>query len=294
MKFPRVSPGWPVAVGLLVWLCTACDSVTAPELTEPCVSWCNTLAPWPHDGNPFQSETFTIYSDGVGHEVLAELAEIAEDVLADLKAQFQITADVALVLPPGQQKLHVYAYKYRYSAEWAARAFWGGMMIFSLDHPRLAEFTERGHYRRLVTHELVHALQNVLVGSTHSYSTHTWFEEGLAEVVSALDAERSIWTEAALDQRIAEFGEWNPIAIDNDILPDIENAGVQYFNPMFELTMRYALDDAGLGRSLRDVRDVFLDMRDGTSFSSAFAAMFGLSVADFHDQYFARIRAYLP
>ncbi|MDH4043593.1 MAG: hypothetical protein OEW06_03970, partial [Gemmatimonadota bacterium] len=137
-------------------------------------------------------------------------------------------------------------------------------------------------------------LQNVLVGSTHSYSTHTWFEEGLAEVVSALDAERSIWTEAALDQRIAEFGEWNPIAIDNDILPDIENAGVQYFNPMFELTMRYALDDAGLGRSLRDVRDVFLDMRDGTSFSSAFAAMFGLSVADFHDQYFARIRAYLP
>ena len=283
-----------VLVGLVVWLGTGCESVTAPELTEPCVSWCNTVAPWPHDGKPFESELFTIYSDGASREALAELAEIAEDVLADLMDRLEIASPDVFVLPPGQQSIHLYAYKYHYQAEWGGQAFWGGMIIFSLDHPKLTEFTERGHYTRLVTHELTHVIQNLLVGSNLSYSTHTWFEEGLAELVSALDAERSIWTEADLNQRIAQFGELNPIAIHNDILPDIENVGVQYFYPMFELTMRYLLDPQGLGHSLQDVRDVFLDMRDGTSFSGAFQTAFGISVTDLQNEFFVRIRQYLP
>jgi len=279
---------------LLPWLAAACGEATGPELTEPCVSWCNTVAPWPHDGQPFESETFTIYSDGASREALAELAEIAEDVLADLMGRFEIGSADVFVLPPGQEKLHLYAYKYHYQSEWGGQGFWGGMIIFSLDHPRLTELTERGHYTRLVTHELTHVLQNLLVGSTHSYSTHTWFEEGLAELVSAVDAERSIWTETEFDQRIAQFGEMNPIAIRNDVLPDIENVGVQYFYPMFELTMRYLMDPQGLGRTLTDARDVFLDMRDGTSFAAAFQTAFGLAVGDLQAAYFARMRTYLP
>jgi len=284
----------PVLVmGVLAWLGSGCGEATGPELTDPCVSWCNTVAPWPHDGHPFETERFTIYSDGASPEALAELAEIADEVLADLMNRLHIASPDVFVLPPGQEKLHVYAYKYHYQSEWGGQAFWGGMIVFSPDHPRLTELTERSHYTKLVTHELTHVLQNVLVGSSHSYSTHTWFEEGLAELVSAVDAERTIWTEAELDQRIAQFGEWNPIAIDDDILPPIENVGVQYFYPMFELTMRYLLDARGLGRSLPDARDVFLDMRDGTSFSAAFQSAFGVSVAELESDYFVRIRQYL-
>jgi len=283
-----------VGIGLLVAGGCGVDSVSAPRLSEPCVSWCVTPAPWPHDGNPFESESFTIYSDGVSHEVLAEVAGIAENVFASLRVTFELPDDVALTLPPAQQKLHIYAYKYHYQPEWGARAYWGGLMIFSLDHPRLTALTERGHYTRLMTHELVHVLQNLLVGSTHSYSTHTWFEEGLAELVSGVDAERSIWTEARLDQLIEKFGEWNPIAIENDILPPIEKIGVQYFYPMFELTMRYLLDEAGLGRSLPDARDVFLAMHNGASFRSAFQTAFGVSVSELEAEYFVRIRQFLP
>lgn len=293
-RFPRTLSRLAPLLGLLPWLTAACGEATGPELTEPCVSWCNTVAPWPHDGHPFESETFTIYSDGASREALAELAEIAEEVLADLMNRFEIGGAEAFVLPPGQDKLHLYAYKYHYQSEWGGQGFWGGMIIFSPDHPRLTEFTERPHYTRLVTHELTHVLQNLLVGSSHSYSTHTWFEEGLAELVSAVDAERSIWTEADFDQRIAQFGALNPIAIHNDILPDIENVGTHYFYPMFELTMRYLMDPQGLARTLPDARDVFLDMRDGTSFAAAFQAAFGLTVGDLQTAYFARMRAYLP
>jgi hypothetical protein len=62
---------------------------------------------------------------------------------------------------------------------------------------------------------------------------------------------------------------------------------------MFELTMRYLLDDHGLSRSLLDVKEVFLDMRDGTSFRDAFQSNFGLSVGDFQAEYFVKIRQFL-
>jgi len=292
--------GTPARPVLLLLACTALgvacsdEEMTGPELTEPCVSWCNTLAPWPHDGHPIQSGMFTVYSDGASREAMVELAEIAQAVLDSLRDSFGIPSPAPFVLPPGQQTIHLYAYRYHYQSSWGARAFWGGMMIFSLDHPRLAHLTERGHYTRLVTHELTHVVQNLLVGSIHSYSTYTWFEEGLAEVVSGVDAERSILTEAALDQRIAEYGAWNPIEIRNDILPDIPNVGAQYFYPMFELTMRYLLDPQGLGHSLQDARDVFMDMRSGTSFAAAFQNAFGVTVDQLQAEYFGRIRAYLP
>lgn len=89
------------------------------------------------------------------------------------------------------------------------------------------------------------------------------------------------------------FFEPSSIPIHNDMYPAIEGVGVDYFYPMFELTMRYLLDDRGLHRSPLDVKQVFLDMRDGMSFSDAFQGNFGLSVVDLEAQYFVRIRQYL-
>jgi hypothetical protein len=180
--------------------------------------------------------------------------------------------------------------------KWGGQGFWGGMIIFSLDHPQRTEagHTERGNYTRLVTHELTHVVQGLFVGSPHSFSTHTWFEEGLGEFVSALNPERSVTTLTDLDLLIADYGALNPIAIHNDVYPAIEGVGQNYFYPMFELTMRYLLDARGLGRSLLDAKQVFLDMRDGTSFSDAFEGNFGLSVATLRAEYFTRVRQYLP
>ncbi len=282
-------------LGLVLFVHSACDSVTGPELTSPCVSWCNTVAPWPHDGQPYEGENFVVYSDGASLQARIDLVTIAENVLADVKAQLGIGSEHELTLPPGQTKIHLYAYKYHYQNEWGAQAFWGGLIIFSLDHLTLSKdgHTETGHYTRLVTHELVHVVQNLLVGSNHSYSTHTWFEEGLAEFVSALNPEYTIRNLSDLNARIAAFGEMNPIEIHNDVLPNVPNVGVEYFYPMFELTIGYLLDARGMGRSLHDVRDVFLDMRGGMSFPDAFEAHFGVSVPVLTAEFFTRIRAFL-
>jgi len=276
-------------------LSAGCQSVTAPELTHPCVSWCNTVAPWSHDGKPYESPHFTIYSDGASLEARRDLAAIGEAVLTDLTERFEIPSNDLFVLPANQAKIHLYAYKYHFPTQWGGQGFFGGMIVFSLDHPQRTEagHTELGNYTRLVTHELMHVVQGLLVGSTHCYSTHTWFEEGLGELVSSLNPERSITNVTDLDTLIARYGELNPIAIHNDVYPAIEDVGQNYYYPMFELTMRYLLDDRGLDRSLVDVKQVFLDMRTGMSFSDAFQRNFGLSVVDFHAEYFARIRQHL-
>jgi len=284
---------------LLVLLLAACDSGNSsndgPELNHPCVSWCNTIAPWPHDGNPYESENFTVYGDGSSLEARMDLAAIAEAVLSDLKTQFEIPSNDLFVLPVIQTKIHLYAYRYHNPTAWGGQAFWAGMIVFSPDHPQrsAAGHTELGNYTRLVTHELTHVLQGMLVGSNHSYSTHTWFEEGLGEFVSSLNPERSVMNLTDLNNLIARYGELNPIAIHNDMYPAIEGVGQNYFYPMFELTMRYLLDAQGLDRSFLHVKQVFLDMRDGLSFSDAFESNFGLSVDDFQAEYFVRIRQYL-
>jgi len=276
-------------------IAAACSSIQAPELDYPCVSWCNTVAPWPHDGKPYESENFIIYSDGASLQARKDLAWIAEGVLVDLKARLEIPSNDLFIFPANQVKIHLYTYKYHFPTQWGGQGFWGGMIIFSLDHPERTEagHTELDNYTRLVTHELMHVLQGLLVGSPHSFSTHTWFEEGLGELVSALNPDRSILSLVDLNDVIAKYGELNPIVIQNDMYPPIEGVGQNYFYPMFELTMRYLLDDRGLAHSLLDVKQVFLDMRTGMSFSDAFASNFGLSVFDLEEDYFARIRQYL-
>jgi hypothetical protein len=291
----RTSTRFLSALVLIPCIFAGCASIQAPELDHPCVSWCNTVAPWPHDGNPYESDNFTVYSDGASPQALTDVAAIAEEVLADLKSRFEITSNDLFVFPAGQTKIHVYAYKYHHEPQWGGQGFWGGMIVYSPDHPQRtrAGHTELGNYRRLLTHELAHVMQGLIVGSKHSYSTHTWFEEGLGEFVSSLNPERSITTVTKLNNLIAEYGELNPIAIHNDIYPAIEGVGQNYFYPMFELTTRYLLDDSGMNRSLLDVKEVFLDMRGGMSFSGAFRRNFGLSVVDFEAAYFVRIRQYL-
>jgi len=287
---------FPPLLVLLLSFGIACDSVEAPELTHPCVSWCNTVAPWPHDGAPYEGVNFTVYSDGASLEARKELADTAESVLAELQTRLGIGDDVEFIFPSGQNKIHLYTYKYHYQAEWGGQAFWGGMIIYSLDHLTLSKdghHTERDFYRRLVTHEIMHVVQNLLVGSSHSYSTHTWFEEGLGEFVSALNPEYSVESLADLNAVVAKFGELNPITIHDDILPPIPNVGVEYYYPMFELTLRYLVDARGLGRSLPNAKDVFLDMRDGMSFPDAFLVNFGIAVPDLEEEYFTRMREFL-
>jgi hypothetical protein len=63
--------------------------------------------------------------------------------------------------------------------------------------------------------------------------------------------------------------------------------------PEPELAMRYILDDRGMGKSYQDVLSLFYDLRDGIPFPVSFEHHFGMSVSDFEDEVFDRVRTYL-
>lgn len=271
------------------------EEEVTPALNFPCVSWCGSIAPWSHDGQPYESERATVYGDGASLEAKRQLASIAETLLDEVGALLELPPVEQYFSRLGQSKLHLYVYRYHNPQQWGGTAWLGGFMVYAIDHPQrsAAGLTEIGNYSRLVKHELIHAVQNLIVGSSHSYSTHTWFEEGLAELLSALNPQYRIDTLKDFDERIASFGALNPIAIENDVLPDIPNVGTHYYYPMFDLTMRYLLDPVGLGGDLADVKAVFEGMGGGASFSEAFSNHFGVPVHTLRAEFFTRLRTYL-
>ncbi|MHC4780809.1 MAG: hypothetical protein ACYTFG_19740, partial [Planctomycetota bacterium] len=190
-------------------------------------------------------------------------------------------------------KIHIYAYKDRFPQEWGGQAYYAGFLIFSPDHKQRtkAGHTETENYTAVVEHELVHVM-GMLVRGGFRY-VHTWFSEGLAELVSGGTAGGVIEDRVKFEGLLATYGEINPIATHTSQYPDVEMIGFHYFYPMFQLTFRYLTDTDGWGRSLQDARDVWVDMSEGIDFPTAFENRFGLSEGGFEDQFFELIRAYL-
>lgn len=124
-----IPPDWgesAVLGGLHLLRLLRLQSVDGPELYYRCVSWCNTIAPWPYDGNPYETDNYVIYSDGVSLEALRILGEYAENALVLVKSELGADNDTLLACPPGQDKLHIYAYKYRFPQDWGGQGFYGG------------------------------------------------------------------------------------------------------------------------------------------------------------------------
>ena len=57
--------------------------------------------------------------------------------------------------------------------------------------------------------------------------------------------------------------------------------------------MNYLLEPDGLGKSNEDVLKLFYDVRNGEEFEVTFERNFGISLTDFEDEFFDRIRNYI-
>ena len=62
---------------------------------------------------------------------------------------------------------------------------------------------------------------------------------------------------------------------------------------MFHLAVEYMMDADGLGKSPQDARDLFLDMGEGATFSSAFENRMGIPLRDYEEQFFDLMNDYL-
>lgn len=283
-----------IVAALLILTGAACgDSTTIPDGMVDSGSWYRTGFRWPHDGAPYESENFIVFSDAASSEARQELAEIGESLLAVLIEDFDIDPATMFKWPAGQERLHIYAYKNHYEEGWGGWGYYGGLMIYSLDHP--VRDTEPANYKRVVTHELMHAIEGLLKGTDNPRLVDVWLTEGIAEYVAGgTSSSRSITSVSVLDSLVAQYGELNPIAMHRyEDYPDVENIGYLYYYAMFELAVRYLVDPDGLGYPKSLIRDVYLDARNGAWFSTSFADKFELSLQDYQREFWERVRALL-
>jgi len=155
--------------------------------------------------------------------------------------------------------------------------------------------TELGNYTRVVTHELMHALEGLMKGTDNPRLVDVWLTEGIAEYVAGgTSSSGTITSVAVLDSLVAARGEMNPIAMHRyEDYPNVENIGYFYYYAMFELAAGYLVDPDGLGYPKSLMRDVYLDAAAGVPFAASFEEKFGLSLQDYEDEFWDRVRVFL-
>lgn len=256
---------------------------------------------WPHDGHPYESRHFVVYGAAASQEARRAVAEIGEELLAELIAEFGIAGDGMLRFPPGQDKIHIYVYRNR-NPWWGARAYYCGLVIWSLEHETRSHDLE--FYRAVMKHEMVHVVEALLKGRDVAFfpvavRVHVWFSEGLAEAVTGGTAGRAIRDLDYLNHLTGKYGRLSPIAFESDGQVgdwDEEETAVaccEYHYPMYQLAVEYLLDPRGYGKSLQDVVLVFTDIADGSDFTTAFETRMGIELADYEEQFFDLMNGYL-
>lgn len=282
-----------VVLAMLATACGATDPVPSATASPSTAmvdsgSWYDVL-PWPHDGDPYASANFVVFSDAATQEARYHAADVAEEVWADLLALFEITPEM-LHFPEAQEKLHIYVYQNRFPLDWGAKAYHGGVIVRSQDH--LFQSSDPADYTATMTHELVHVLSNLLFGR-YALWVDVWFFEGLAELIAGGSASEPIETLDRLEELTAEYGRTSPISIKQYSQIENADAGQNFHYPMFHLAVEYVLDEDGLGGTPLDARDLLIDATNDIPFEESFENRIGIALSDYEQQFFDRMDVYL-
>jgi hypothetical protein len=242
---------------------------------------------WTHNGNPYESTWCMVYSDGADAAMKQRVGAYADDKFAEILNLFNVQDNSILHFPPGYNKIDVYINMYH--EENIAAAYW-----CSIFETIRSSSTDLNHYNYLFKHELTHEFE-FLIEAAVNLGTDVWFSEGIAiygggglnGIQDLADLENWITNHAD------EPGGGNPIRIHvwDDFPPDADITA--YYYNVFDLTMRYILDEKGLGKSPMDILELFTDIRNGVLFASSFETHFGISLNDFEARYYDLMRNYL-
>jgi len=294
---------------LLVGVASGCSQLSPrseppnPAQMVDSGSWYSRGERWPHDGEPYESESFVVYSDGASLEARQRLASLAEEVLVEVVEEMGVDPHTMFRFPANQDKIDLSANRYNVLEGGGARAYYAGVIIPSFDHEAGQDGTDVKSVRLTLEHELVHVVEALLkgrfVGNVAVIDPRrmpTWFSEGTAEALSGGTTGGAPRTLEQVDGLIAEFGRINPIAWRVDLpLSELDPGEYpRYYYPMAQLAVEYLLDADGLGRSPEDLAAVMLDMGNDVSFAKAFENHIGISQSDYETQFFARMDTYLP
>jgi hypothetical protein len=144
---------------------------------------------------------------------------------------------------------------------------------------------------------MMHDIEYLLEARPPSLMTDVWFREGLADFYAGNCTITDInKLNSWLAARITLPGAGNPIKIHfwNDFPLQVQQTKSQcLWYPMFELAVRYILDKKGYGKSMTDIKNLFLDLRSTNSFSHSFERMTGTTLENFENDFFNLILPFL-
>jgi hypothetical protein len=241
-----------------------------------------------HDDRIYESANFLIFSDASSDNIKIQISKMAETALRELKLAFIISSSEELGIVSRETKVKIFANRYQ---DYSQRYFPCGFIIYSIDSPNNA-FGE--NYDRLIKHELMHVFQHLLGLGLNGYDDwpEVWFSEGIAEYVCG-GVFYTINNISQLNAWYAVEDHINPISIHkfNDYpLPYIRRG--EYY-PMFELAIRYLLDNRGHGKSLLDMKKLYFDLKRGDSFVDAFESNIGMSISYYELHFYELISEYI-
>lgn len=258
--------------------------------------------PWGHDGEPLVTDHVMVYSGYASTEARQEVADIAEESLGEIFALMDITTDDFDWLAGwGPQKIHILALAEQDFRQNAGFAYRDGLVIISSEHPNYQNFGyDETIHKRLIKHESYHVVEFLLIGDPqYQQGNDVWLREGMAQYVSR-PRPQEITTREQLDEWRADhaelIGAGNPIAVHvwSDFPDEIlENGQTFSYYQLFELAVRYLLDENGHGASPRDMIRIYDDLGRGLSISVAFELHMGMSLQSFEDNFWQLMNGYL-
>lgn len=254
-----------------------------------------------HDGNPYVTNRFKIYSDKASLSIKKKMASYAETALDGIfkfmsmsdhddykyfKFNSGFTARRIHIMADFEQQLQ------------GGRAYRDGVVMRSIDSPRYFQFWSEAQYRHTIRHEIYHVIEFLLIGNpSFQQANSVWFREGGANYGAQYHriqkvSELSDWK----DEMSSIPGKGNPTLIQvwSDFPKTIIDTGrtVEYYG-FFELTVRYLLDPVGAGGNHDDLKKHYADLGKGIPFATSLANNFGISLSNLQINWFSLMDAYL-
>jgi hypothetical protein len=266
-------------------------------------SWIAAGFDFGHDGHPYESDNFIVYSGFSSQEERQYVAEVLEGRFVDLKTSLEISSQAEFEYPAEGERIDVLTLRYQGNdVFWTGQSYRYGLIVHAPDSPRyIEEGYTRSLYTQLLTHELMHVIEYLLIGTEGNYyDTEKWFHEGVATFVAGPPPNQvrySSEVEAWRLEMSGLAGGGNPVSVETwydfpqEIVDDAAQVGRYYL--FFELAFRYLVDPEGHGKTLLDIKNIYLDIREGLTFEETFENRLGMSVDYYETNFFDIIVEYL-
>jgi hypothetical protein len=256
-----------------------------------------------HDGHPYESDNFVVHSGFSSPEERQYVGEVLEGRFVDLKTSLGITSHAEFEYVSADEHIDVLTLRYQgKDVFWTGQSYRYGLIVHAPDSQRYVEegYT-RSLYTQLLTHELMHVIEYLLIGTDGNYyDTEKWFHEGVAVYVAGPPPNQVRYTSQVEGWQLEMSdlaGGGNPVSVETwadfpqEMVDDAAQIGRYYL--FFELAFRYLVDPEGHGKTLLDVKNMYLDIREGATFEEAFENRMGMSVGYYETHFFDIIVEYL-